>query len=269
MKQQRLRPQKPSKLALSNAGKLSCLASEYKIFISSLSPSSNKTFLCQRSHKQSMKHLSLQQIENHLVEGTVNAALSYVAQAFRSNNRPDPRLDVDNKICFILQEQFRAYRNEDGSRRKQKALPMMVLRKMTDLSSSKLEIATSWLLIGAIFFAMQSCEYLRTALEETKRTKIVRLKNITFKKDNKILKHNSTLLEKVDLVRIRFCFQKNDKRDVCVHMFKSGDNLLCPVVAWAKTIKRVKRIQGSSEESEVCLFQGSTGQTSLIRSEYV
>ena len=55
---------------------------------------------------------------NTLVEGTVNATFSYVAQAFRSNNRSDPRLDIDNKICFILHEQFRAYYNQDGPRRK-------------------------------------------------------------------------------------------------------------------------------------------------------
>ena len=103
-----------------------------------------------------------------LVEGSVNATLSYVAQAFRSNNQADPRLDVDGKTCFMLQEQYRGYRNSDGSRDKQKALPMLVLRKMLDLASSERDKAVSWLLIGAIFFAMQSCEYLKTAAEEKK-----------------------------------------------------------------------------------------------------
>ena len=70
------------------------------------------------------------------------------------------------------------------------------------------------------FFAMRSCEYcLKTAAEEKKRTKIVRIGNITFKKKNKILSHSSKELEKADLVRVRFSFQKNDKCDVCVHMF--------------------------------------------------
>ena len=111
--------------------------------------------------------------KDELVEGTVCATLSYVAQAFRADNRPDPRLDVDGKMCFILQEQFRGYRNRDGSRRKQKALPMMVLRKMMELASSDRDKAITWLLIGATFFAMRSCEYLKTAPEESKRTKIL------------------------------------------------------------------------------------------------
>ena len=41
---------------------------------------------------------------NHtnLVEGTVSNTLAHVAQDFRANNRKDPRLDNDGKICFIL-----------------------------------------------------------------------------------------------------------------------------------------------------------------------
>ena len=34
--------------------------------------------------------------KDELMEGTVSATLSYVAQAFRSNNMPDPRLDADS-----------------------------------------------------------------------------------------------------------------------------------------------------------------------------
>ena len=119
-----------------------------------------------------------------LVEGSVASTLSYVSQAFRSVNRPNPRLDEDNKMCFLIQEQLRGYKNEDGNKKKQKALPLSVLRKMFDLSSSDLEKAMCWLLIGALFFAMRSCEYLKTsASESSKRTKIIRLKNIVFKKE--------------------------------------------------------------------------------------
>ena len=57
----------------------------------------------------------------------------------------------------------------DGSRKEQKALPMLVLRKMMELSKSEWETATSWLLIGAIFFAMRSCEYLETNAREEAR----------------------------------------------------------------------------------------------------
>jgi hypothetical protein len=172
-------------------------------------------------------------------------------------------------MCFILQEQFRAYRNQDGSKRKQKALPMMVLRKSLELSSSERDLAVSWLMIGAIFFAMRSCEYLKTAAEEKKRTKIIRIGNVSFKKQNRTLNWSDDNLDKADLVRIRFVFQKNDRRDVCVHMFRSGDNVLCPVVAWANIVNRVRLISGASENSEVCLFQSKTEKPSLIHSSQV
>ena len=69
-------------------------------------------------------------------------------------------------------------------------------------------------MIGAIFLAMRSCKYLKTAAKELKRTKILRVGDITFKKGNKIMKHNSPKLHTSDLVRICFRLQKNDKRDV-------------------------------------------------------
>ena len=55
---------------------------------------------------------------NHgnLVEGTIATTLAHVTQAFRSNNRSDPRLDTDGKTCFILQEQYRGYSNQDKSK---------------------------------------------------------------------------------------------------------------------------------------------------------
>ena len=146
---------------------------------------------------------------------------------------------------------------------------MKVLRKMWELASSKRDEATAWLLIGAIFFAMRSCEYLATASEESKRTKVIRVKNITFKKGSKIVKHDDPNLDKSDLVRIRFEYQKNDKRDICVHMFRSGDKILCPVIAWAATVKRIRNIKDSSDDSKVCIFEEKSGKICEIRADYV
>jgi hypothetical protein len=146
---------------------------------------------------------------------------------------------------------------------------MMVLRKMMDLANSPRDEAITWLLIGAIFFAMRSCEYLKTGEGEKKRTKIITIGNITFKKGNRVLKHDNPDIKSADLVRIRFCYQKNDKRDVCIHMFKSGDPILCPVIAWATTVLRVSKLIGINENSEVCLFQEKTNSITMIRADHV
>ena len=145
----------------------------------------------------------------------------------------------------------------------------MVLRKMMELSNSPRDKAVTWLLIGAIFFAMRSCEYLKTASGEKKRTKIIKICNITFKMNNKTLHHDTSNLTSSDMVRIRFCYQKNDKRDVCIHMFKSGDPILCPVKAWANTVQRVLQIPGANENSEVCSFGDNNNNITLIRADHV
>ena len=160
-----------------------------------------------------------------------------------------------------MTEQWRGYRNQDGNRKKQKALPMLVLRKMYDLASSEWEKAVVSLLIGAIFFAMRSCEYLETnTKEENRRTKIIRLRNITFKnKDSTLLKATDEKLEEAAIVIITFEFQKNDKRNIQVHMFSTEDKILNPVTAWATVIKRVRSYPDSTMNTKVCEFHNEKG----------
>ena len=166
------------------------------------------------------------QSKESLVQSTVETTLSYVAQTFRAGDRPDPRLDLDGKTCFLLQEQWRGYKNTDKYRKKQKALPASVLRKMYKLSTTEWEIALTHLLILALFFAIRSCEYLETRYpEESRRTKILRCKNLIFKKNGRVLCHSSPqeTLMAADLIIILFEFQKNDWRNHSVHMFRTED----------------------------------------------
>jgi hypothetical protein len=170
----------------------------------------------------------------------------------------------------LIQEQLRAYRNQDGSRAKQKALPMKVLRKMYELASTPWDMAVTHLLIGAIFFAMRSCEYLKTsARESNKRTKILRLRNLIFKKNGRTIPHSSDALHEADIIRVKFEFMKNDRRDVCIHMFSTKDPVLNPVTAWAATVKRVMKIPGASADSEVCLFRSENDTLTYITSDHV
>ena len=103
---------------------------------------------------------------------------------------------------------------------------MMVMRKMLELIVSEREKDIAWLLIGALFFAMRYCEYLKVDPEETKRTKIVRVGNVVFKKGNRVIQHNDPDLRSSGLVRIIFVFQKNDKRNICIYMFNSDGTVL-------------------------------------------
>lgn len=164
-------------------------------------------------------------------------------------------MDEDGETCFLLKEQYRGYKNEDATRKKQKALPMMVLRKMWEIATTEWESAVAWLLIGAIFFAMRSCEYLETTAEESnRRTKILRLKNFKFRVNGKMVDWQGDDLHLAEIVLITFEFQKNDKRDTRVHMFRTDDKVLNPVIAWANVIYRLRSRSDISAESKVCSF---------------
>ena len=118
-----------------------------------------------------------------LAEGTVRAAVDNVAQNFRANNRPDPRVDDGGRLHIILQQQYKGYKNMDKHQVQQKALPLIVLRKLFENKSTVENIAIAQLCIGAIFFAMRSCEYLKTSVAEEKRkTQTLRIRNLRFYK---------------------------------------------------------------------------------------
>ena len=165
-------------------------------------------------------------------------------------------MDTGGKTYFILQEQYTGYKNQDGAKRKQKALPMMAGRKLKEMAVSSKDEAVAYLIIGAIFFAMRSCEYLRTNHpEDSKRTRILRLRNIMFKGKGILIGHNNKNLEQVDMVAITFEFQKNNRQNKTVHMFRTSDEVLCPVRAWVYTVRRVRRtVTGANGNTTVCSY---------------
>ena len=172
------------------------------------------------------------------MEGTVATTIAHVAQTFRVNNRCDPRLDQDGKTNLTSQEQLRGYKNLDGAKLKQKALPLLAVRKMMELAITHKDYVMAWLFVGAIFFAMRSCEYMQTGDELSTRTKIIRIKNVIFKKEGMTMAQGRNEITDANMVAITFEYQKNDKKNKAVHMFKTGDNIMCPVIAWATNIRR-------------------------------
>ena len=109
---------------------------------------------------------------------------------------------------------------------------MMAVRKLKEIAVSSKDEAVAYLIIGAIFFAMRSCEYLRTNhSEDSKRTRILRLRNIVFKGKGVLIEHSNRNLKEADMVAITFEFQKNNRRNKTVHMLRTRDEILCPVKA--------------------------------------
>ena len=144
---------------------------------------------------------------------------------------------------------------------------------MKTVALSPWDTATVHLLILDFFFCMRSCEFLSTRYaEESKRTKILHLKNFQFKKGRKFLSLTTSSLDALassDIIIITFEFQKNDWRNHTVHMYSTDDNLLCPVRAGARVVKRVLSIPGSTMNTKICTFMNSGGTISDINSAQV
>ena len=54
-----------------------------------------------------------------------------------------------------------------------------------------------------------------------------------------------------------------------MHMFASGDLLLCPVIAGARIVKSVRAIPGSTDETTICSFLTEDGKVTSINSAQV
>ena len=176
-----------------------------------------------------------------------------MAQTFRDNQLPDPRLDPDGKPSRILSAQCKAYRSQDPPPKQQKALPGCVLLRLHKHKPTKRTKAIADLCTGAFFFAMRSCEYL-TVSGTARKTKRLRLRNLRFFKNNKVLSIHSPIITHANAISITFEDQKNDQLFDTVTMHSSPHPLLCPVKAWARITQRILAYPDTNEDSFVNLI---------------
>ena len=166
--------------------------------------------------------------------------------------KPDPAADFTGARCFLLTQTLKGYSNLDPPPKQQPAIPFIVIEKMflfTKDTPSSIKYAMSQLACGAFFHGMRSCEYSKTcSKEESKRTKILILRNFRFYMKGKLLDliKNQKILHQADFVNITFIFQKNQERNESVGMYKTENIRYCPVVTWANIITRILSYPGTS-----------------------
>ena len=81
--------------------------------------------------------------------------------------------------------------------------------------------------------------------QEKRRTDVLRLRDICFRKNGIELKHSNPALEFGDSVSNTFERQKKDKRMDTVTHLASGDPILCPVRMWARVVRRIWSYPGA------------------------
>jgi len=178
-----------------------------------------------------------QQLLRQYLEQSVPPSMLWLRPLARAADRTNPIHDVSGNLAFILQRQLRGYTNKDASSTPQKAATPRIFRELHRLDATPVDRACSELTIGAFFFAMRSCEYLKVSGE--RRTKMICLENIRFFRNKRELPHDHPELHLADSVSITFIFQKNDERDATVTQHRTLDPLLCPVKAWAGIVQRI------------------------------
>ena len=166
---------------------------------------------------------------DQLVESTIRGTVDSVAQTFRLNDRDDPRHDSGGRLAYILQRQYRGYKNQDRSVKQQKAITGELLLELSKTRSTVTDIAVGQLTMGAFFCTMRSCEYTKTSRSEDKRTKILCLRNLRFLRGHRELSHDDPNLALADTLTITFEYQKNDERDDSVTHHRTGDTIFCPI----------------------------------------
>ncbi len=175
-----------------------------------------------------------------------------MAQTYKLADRPDPRLDADGKLAFLLQRQLRGYSSINPPVKPQVAITASILRQFYKMSISDADKALCELFIGAFFFAMRSCEYV--TVSGYRKTKLLALRNICFFKGRKLLDHTDKLLHLADCVSITFELQKKETKNDIIAQHKSSDPSLCPVKIWAKIVRRISTYPSSTKNSTVNTF---------------
>jgi hypothetical protein len=180
---------------------------------------------------------------------SVRATLDCVAQAYKLADRADPRLDPDGKLAFILQRQLRGYSATDDPESPQVAITASVLKEFYKLSISKVDKALCELFIGAFFFAMRSCEYMKVT--GSRKTKLLSLRNVRFFRGRRLLLHTDPFLHLAECVSITFELQKKDTKNDTITQYRSEDLLLCPVKIWTSIVRRISKYPNSNKDTTV------------------
>jgi hypothetical protein len=186
-----------------------------------------------------------------LAVGTIRNSILDVCATFRENGRPNPTKDNDLQLSFLLHRQFRAYKNADPKEKQQKAIPACVIAEIAKLKLTELQRAISQLTILAFFFAMRSCEYFKVPQQKKRCTDILRLRNLCFFKDGRLIGHNDPSLEQANCLNVTFEMQKKDEKNEATTQMESGDISLCPVQAAAAIVRRIRSYPGANDDTPV------------------
>jgi hypothetical protein len=174
-----------------------------------------------------------------------------VAAAFKRNGLRNPTHDDEGNLAWILARQYCAYKNDDPKEIPEKAVPLCIISLVALKTSTEKQVATTQLIVGAFFFAMRSCEYLKVPKQHDKKTKQLTLANIAFYNDGKLINHSSPDLSAAASVSITFESQKNSRKFDTITQWRKTHETLCPVKQWAALVQRIWSCPNTTTQTPV------------------
>ena len=145
---------------------------------------------------------------------------------------------------------MRADRDKDPAAVHQSPLSATVFEYLFKDKSSSLHSAIGELTSGALFYAMQSCEYSST--KGKPKTKLLTLGNISFYKNGKLQK---TDRQNADDVKITFQIQKRGvKNEPVIRRRAPKGHPLCPVHIWASIDNCIWSYKETDNDTPVNVF---------------
>jgi hypothetical protein len=136
---------------------------------------------------------------------------------------------------------------------------------MQTLALTEADRHSADLAMGAFFFACRACEYLK--VKGLRRTKTLRKGDIKFRKGRVVLPHDSPDLHLADTVALRFRDQKNRIKGAWRTAWKTDDPDANPVASFAKIIRRVASLPGSTDDTLLYNYASTTNRSFLSISD--
>jgi hypothetical protein len=179
-----------------------------------------------------------------------------------------PILDNDKKPGFLLQQELRSFKKANPAEKHQKAIPMAVISILAKQQLSELDCSIIQLTGLGMFFAFQSCKYLKVPQAKQGQMEILKLRNIQFFKDGAILPHSHPDLEFLDCISLTFKSQKRQDKNDTVTQEATGNSVFCPIRFAAGLVRRIGSYPGTSLDTNISAYM-SNGSIDHVMSQQV
>jgi len=207
-----------------------------------------------------------------LASTTIRGAAGALASAFRDRFRRSPLHLQDSKNYLpSLRRLFQAFDQLSPPPNRQRAVTPKLLRKLRHLRHDHDPAKTHAvdLIVGAFFFAMRACEYVKTPVKG--HTKIIRLRCIVFRdrKRNIVPHSHPHLTNRSQFVTITFEDQKNKLKFDIRTQRRTNHPFLCPIRRWSSAVKRVlSTVHDANKDTPICATPDFSGKQIYITSSF-